>query len=206
MCGGSAPGSALRAGVVFEVIDISGATGPPIAGEPAFSNPADLRRYRARRAAYAEFARSHGIGEITWRCPTCGGTGHGVPQAPGASLSTSSVGEVALIALAPLGVALGVDLAPAVAPPEAEGIANSSFSPGEQAQRPAAGWRSGQAFGRIWARKEALGKMWRTGIAVSDGGAAGGPLDSSAHSTVDLGSGIPVGLVAALATAGQTPP
>ncbi len=165
--------------MIIALVELDGSQDP----EASTTDPVDLvqRRLMRRRAAYRQAASDHGFGEITWACPTCGAVDHGIPNVAGASVSTSSHGDWAVIAFGPVDTRMGIDMTSRTAPPEAEAIASTHFTPGEQTSRPATGWNTGSAFARVWAAKEALGKAAGVGIAVDRPGKARGVLDSYAH-------------------------
>ena len=152
-------------------------------------DPEDLteRRLRRRRRAFQHAATQSSAvdvmggkeGAVVWSCPTCGGSGHGRPTVAGASVSTSSHGDWAVMVIDRPDTFVGIDITPVSAPAEADAIAAEFFSPTEAQQRPSGGWTEGPTFARLWSAKEALGKARGTGIAVPSPQEPGGSLDTS---------------------------
>ncbi len=136
-----------------------------------FTREESRERFIRRRLAIRAIARGHAQGDVAWRCPTCNGDDHGAPTLDGASISTSSYGDALVVALAPQGWQLGVDVAPRHAPAEMIGVAKHLFTPQEQADS--------QPM-RVWARKEALGKALGVGLSRDDAAAPRGMLDTHA--------------------------
>ena len=137
-----------------------------------------IQKRQARHLVFQNFCRNQGYGEISWSCPVCGKNDHGVPSGHGLCISTSTVEHWSALVIARTEQPFGFDLAHKQAPKEANGIADLFFSPGEQRQRPPEGWNYGSRFAEIWAHKEALGKMHRTGLMDDQPGKEGSILDS----------------------------
>ena len=142
------------------------------------ADPTERRLQRRRRAFWHATARA-GVGEVVWSCPTCGDSGHGRPTVAGASLSTSSHGDWAVMVIDRPDTFVGIDITPVRAPAEADAIAAGFFTPTEAQQRPTGGWTEGPAFARLWSAKESLGKARGTGIAVPSPQEPGGSLDTA---------------------------
>lgn len=136
-----------------------------------FTHEADRVRFVRRRLAVKAIAHQQGHGDVVWRCLTCHGDDHGVPTLIGASVSTSSYGDALVVALAPSGWQLGVDVAPRQAPVEMLEVAKHLFTPQEQVD---------SQLMRVWARKEALGKALGIGLASDDSAMPRGVLDTHA--------------------------